>query len=43
MEEENKLEYQPPRLETVDSKLVYTGDGSGDASKIIPDDDDPPF
>lgn len=43
MEDEKKLEYQPPRLETVESRLIYTGNSSGDASQVIPDDDDPPF
>ena len=42
MEKENKLVYEPPRLEEVDLKLA-SGDVVPGVSPVQPPDDDPDF
>ena len=43
MEKENKLVYQPPKLEAVDMKFLVSGDLVPGGSPVIDPDDDPDF
>jgi len=43
MEKDNKLVYQPPKLETVDMKLSVAGDIVPGVTEVLPPDADPDF
>ena len=43
MEKENKLVYEPPRLEEVDLKLVFGEEVVPGVSPVQPPDEDPDF